>query len=75
MHDEFHIGKIIYAKLAEQDRSVTWLAKKIGRNPSHLGRALKNNADIHTSLLNAISKAMHIDFYVCFSKHLALPPA
>jgi len=41
MTNEFHIGKIILAKLAEQERTVAWLAKRVGRNASHLGRAFK----------------------------------
>jgi hypothetical protein len=70
MEDEIHIGKLILETLKEQQRSVAWLAKKVRRDPAHLGRVLKNNTDMHTGLLREISNALQTDFFAFFSEQV-----
>ncbi|MDR1783933.1 MAG: hypothetical protein LBR13_06715 [Dysgonamonadaceae bacterium] len=56
--------------MKEQERSVAWLARKIYMNDAHLGRLLRNNRHIHSSLIYKISESMRIDFFAYFSEQL-----
>jgi plasmid maintenance system antidote protein VapI len=70
MHDEIHIGKIILQKLKDEERSITWLAKKVNCNDSNLGRMLRNSRHIHAELLFRISVVLKEDFFVYYSEKL-----
>lgn len=71
MHNkEIDIGELILQKLKENNRSIAWLAKKIGCDDSNLGKTLKNSRYIYTDLLFRISIALKEDFFVCYSQKL-----
>jgi len=56
-----------------QNKNVLWLGlqRESEEMPRIWAGRSKNNADIHTNLLDRISRAMGIDFYVYFSENLA----
>ena len=66
MNEKIHIGELIRHKLKENQRSITWLANKIGYARSTLCKALKNN-HIHSELLLRISHALEHDFFAHYS--------
>jgi len=70
MHEEIVIGKLIFQKLKEKERSLAWLAKKVGCDGSNLAKTLKNNRYIHSELLFRISIALDEDFFACYSQQL-----
>ena len=70
MNNNIHIGKLIHNKLKENDRSVSWLAKKIYCDPSALCKMLKRE-DINTKLLLKISKILDHDFFVYYSNTIS----
>jgi len=57
------IGKLIIEKLEAKDRTIAWLARKIGRNGSNLHKTLKNSKYIHANLLFDISIVLENDFF------------
>ncbi|MBR5983284.1 MAG: XRE family transcriptional regulator [Bacteroidales bacterium] len=59
---EIHIGRIIQAKLKEQGRSVTWLAKQIPCSREHL-YIIFSKPDINTATLQRISKILDYNFF------------
>lgn len=67
--EPIHIGKIIEQELRRQERTVTWLSRKL-----HCDR--RNVYDIFTreyidtGLLYRISQVLNTDFFVCFSRLL-----
>jgi hypothetical protein len=63
---EIDMGKLILQRL-EKDRSIAWLGRQIGYNDASLGRLLKKNKHLDSSLLLRISKAMKYDFFVHYS--------
>jgi hypothetical protein len=63
------IGKIVRLELERQQRSVAWLADKIGRHRCHLPRMLKK-ASIDSDILYRISAALNIDFHNLYSQKL-----
>lgn len=65
-NNKIHIGEIIKQKLAEQERSVAWLARQIHIDASYLRKILKNN-NIHVDLLLRISKTLNYNFFIHFS--------
>jgi len=68
--DGINIGGIVLKKLAELDRSTSWLARKIEHDASNLKRILDNNDCISCNLLFSISKALDEDFFAHYSKEL-----
>ena len=64
------IGKIILQTLKEKDRSVAWLAKKIGCDRSNLRKTLKNSRFIYYDLIFQISEVLEVDFYAYGSHEL-----
>ena len=64
------IGNLILQKLKEKDRSIAWLAKKIGCDDSNLGKTLKNGRFIYLDLLFSISEALEEDFFAHCSQKL-----
>ncbi|MCL2512086.1 MAG: XRE family transcriptional regulator [Bacteroidales bacterium] len=69
MNSIIHIGKIIRDKLAEEDRSIAWLAQKINHDRSSLCKLLKKDS-IDTALLLKISVTLRFDFFSHFSDML-----
>jgi predicted transcriptional regulator len=66
MSQKINIGKIIKQKLAEQERSVAWLARQIHIDNSYLRKILKSD-NIHIDLLLRISKTLNYNFFIHFS--------
>jgi hypothetical protein len=69
MSEKIHISKLICGKLSENQRSIAWLAQKVGRNKSSFGKLLKKYS-INTQLLFEISIVIRFDFFSCYSKVL-----
>ena len=70
MHEDIHIGQIIFQKLKEKERSIAWLARQVNYNDSNLGRLLKNSQHIHAELLLRISLALDEDLFAHYSKKI-----
>jgi len=68
MHDNIHIGNLIFRKLKEKERSVAWLARQVNCDDANLGRLLKSNHHIHSELLLRISIALGEDFFTHYSE-------
>ena len=64
-----HIGEEIKQRLQVQERSVTWLAKKIDCDRSNLNKNLKC-PHIHPGLLYRVSVALGVDFFARYSQQL-----
>jgi len=62
-----HMGQAIKQQLKKYKRSVSWLAHEIGYDRSSLNVLLKEQKDIHPTLLRRIAKAMNIDFFILYS--------
>lgn len=56
------IGKIIYDELMRQERTPTWLAKKIRCERTNIYYIFKQTS-IHTDILRRISIALNVDFF------------
>jgi len=70
MHSDIDIGDLILQKLKEKERTIVWLAKKVGRDDSNLGKTLKNSKYIHFDLLLRISSALEEDFFAYGSQRV-----
>ena len=71
MHGEIlPIGELIFRKLKEKGRTLTWLAQKVGCDDSNLSKTLKNSRYIYSDLLFRISLALDEDFFACYSQKL-----
>ncbi|MDR2065926.1 MAG: helix-turn-helix domain-containing protein [Prevotellaceae bacterium] len=68
MNDEINIGKLIHEQLKKDGRKVSWLAKEIYCDRSHLYRIFKQNS-IDTGLLMRISNALNCDFFALLSSY------
>jgi hypothetical protein len=66
--ENFHIGTLIEEKLKEKERSIAWLARKVGCNSCNLSRMLKTSFHIHSELLLRIAKVLDEDFFVHYSE-------
>ena len=66
---EFHIGKLIKAKLQEEERSEAWLARKVHCNPGNFNRILRKQS-IDMDLLKRISEAMNFNFCRIYSEYV-----
>ena len=64
------IGDLILKKLKEKERTIVWLAKKVGCDDSNLGKTLKNSRYIYFDLLLRISIALEEDFFAYGSQKL-----
>lgn len=71
-NEPIFIGKIIEEELRRQERSVTWLSRKI-----HCDRRnvydIFSRACIDTGLLYKLSLALNTDFFAYFSRCLQYP--
>lgn len=64
-----HIGKLIKAKLKEQGRTITWLAKQLSFTRENLYNIFSRD-HINTDLLLQISELLGYDFFKEFSRYL-----
>ena len=64
-----HVGNVIKAKLKEQGRTVTWLAKQLSFTRENLYNIF-NKEYISTNLLLRISEILGYDFFNDFSQYL-----
>ena len=69
--DRLFIGKIIEEELRRQERTVTWLSRQIHCDRSNI-YDIFSRASIDTDLLYKLSKALHRDFFTCYSSELQL---
>ena len=69
--ESIHIGKIIEEELRRQERTVTWLSRKIHCDRSNI-YDIFSRASIDTDLLYKLSKALHRDFFTRYSSELQL---
>ena len=67
---EIQIGTLILKNLKEQERSISWLARKVHRDASNLGRLLRHNSDLPANLLLQISIALEKDFFAYYSQFI-----
>lgn len=65
----FNIGLCIKGVLAEEGRSVSWLANQMGCTREYLYKVF-GRTWISTDLLVSISEAMHHDFFKDYSRTL-----
>lgn len=62
-----HIGQLIKAELERQERTPTWLARKISCDRTNIYRIFERES-IDTSLLLRISSALNRNFFEEFSR-------
>ena len=67
MDAKFHIGDEIRKELMVQERTVRWLANKIGCDSGNLRRQL-NSQHLKTDLIYDISVALETDFLLFYSQ-------
>lgn len=67
--ESIHIGKIIEEELRRQERTVSWLSRKIHCDRRNIYDIFSRPC-IDTDLLFRLSIAMHKDFFACFSTTL-----
>ena len=68
MTEQFHIGKLIKAKLDEQGRKASWLAKQVNCTRFNMYKIFQREW-IDTKLLLEISKALDFNFFECYARH------
>lgn len=66
--EDFHIGKLIKAELAQQGRSITWLASQVDCSRENLYKVFRHKW-IYTDLLLQICEALDFDFFKVCSEH------
>lgn len=64
-----HIGKLIQEELNRQERTPTWLARKINCERTNIYYIFKQSS-INTDLLERISTALGVDFFKYYSEKL-----
>jgi DNA invertase Pin-like site-specific DNA recombinase len=67
--DEINIGKLIQAKLKEDGRSVSWLAKKLNCDRTNVYKIF-NKSNIDVLLLLNICKIINYNFFSYLSEIL-----
>lgn len=67
-----HIGTLIRLELMRQERTPTWLARKINCERTNVYDIFER-ASINTDLLFKISETLHYDFFAEYSRHLLRP--
>lgn len=63
------IGTLIKEEIERQDRTISWLARKLNRNRAAVYRLLRKNS-IDTQTLSEISLLLHRDFFKELSKDI-----
>lgn len=66
-----NIGESIKEELIRQERTISWLARKLNRNRAYVYRILCKNS-IDTSLLAQISVLLKRDFFQELSKDVSM---
>jgi plasmid maintenance system antidote protein VapI len=66
MRQKIHIGELIRSKLAEKERTVVWLAKKLSCDRTNIYRIFDSH-HINTELLLRISVALDYNFFSCYT--------
>lgn len=69
-HHMVHIGNIIRQELANQRRSVSWLAEQLYTDRTNMYRILKKE-NLDTALLRRISLCLQHDFFKYYSDELS----
>jgi hypothetical protein len=64
---EIDIGQRILQKLVDKERTITWLAEKVGRDRGNLYKTLKFKS-IDSDLLCKISIALEENFFALYFK-------
>jgi hypothetical protein len=64
--NKIHIDEIIARELARQERSVNWLARKLGKDASNFHKQLHNNF-MDANLLWNIADALDYDVFSALS--------
>ncbi|MDE7427542.1 MAG: XRE family transcriptional regulator [Muribaculaceae bacterium] len=64
------LGEIIRDELREQERPITWFARKLCLDRSNVYRLFQKNS-IDTDLLMRISRVLNRDFFALLSQELA----
>ena len=64
-----HIGELIRKEMERQERTPTWLAKKINCQRPNVYYIYRTES-INTDLLEKISLALQVDFFSFYSKEL-----
>lgn len=67
-----NIGERIQEELVQQERSISWLARKLNCNRTSVYRILKKNS-IDTGLLSQISLILKHDFFQELSYNMMHP--
>lgn len=66
-----HIGEEIKKELQRQERSASWLARRINCDRTNVYNIFKRKT-IDTELLMTISHALKVDFFARYSKDLTI---
>lgn len=66
-----HIGKLIQDELKHQERTPTWLAKKINCERSNIYYIFKQKS-INTDVLERISLALGVNFFKILAENIDL---
>lgn len=69
MAEPINIGKAIHDELLRQERTVAWLARKLGTNRMACYRIF-DSYSIDTLLLERISIILNFDFFILYSNRL-----
>jgi lambda repressor-like predicted transcriptional regulator len=69
-NSEVDIGELILQRLKEKERTLAWLAKKVGCDDSNLRKTLKNSRYLYFDLIFRISIALEEDFFAYCSQKL-----
>ena len=67
--EDFHLGHLIKAELAQQGRTATWLAKQVHCTPENIYKLYRQKW-VSMPLLFEISKALDCDFFSACSEYL-----
>lgn len=66
-----HIGNMIESELRRQERTPTWLARKINCERTNIYYIFRQQS-INTEMLRLISEALRVDFFRYYSDKLSL---
>jgi DNA invertase Pin-like site-specific DNA recombinase len=67
-----NVGQLIKEELESQERTVTWLARKLNCTRATVYRIFEKNS-LDTALLSAISKILNRDFFKELSEDVKIP--
>lgn len=67
-----NVGQLIKEELERQERTVTWLARKLNCTRATVYRIFEKNS-LDTALLSTISKILNRDFFRELSEDIKIP--